>query len=152
MRRLLLNSVVLSLFVAAGALAQMRGTGRIQGNVFDKTTKKPVIGATVTISLPTGNTQPLVVKSDSRGHWAALGLSQGTWNIDITAPGYVTSKGSAAISEINSTPPVPMGAINAIKEGEALLNAKPGDVVTDSQPAGAGATTAVPHTVTADEV
>src|SRR6266700_5771297 len=106
MRRLLLNSVVLSLFVAAGALAQMRGTGRIQGNVFDKTTKKPVIGATVTISLPTGNTQPIVVKSDSRGHWAALGLSQGTWNIDITAPGYVTSKGSAAISEINSTPPV----------------------------------------------
>src|SRR6266700_8025606 len=106
MRRLLLTSVVLSLFVAAGDLAQMRGTGRIQGNVFDKTTKKPVAGATVTISLPTGNTQPLVVKSDSKGHWAALGLSQGTWNNDITAPGYVTGKGSAAVSEFQSSPPI----------------------------------------------
>ena len=177
MRRLLLTSVMLSFFVALGALAQLRGTGRIQGNVFDKATKKPVVGATVTISLPSGNTQPIVVKSDSKGHWAALGMSQGTWNIDITAPGYVTSKGSAAISEFQSTPPirtdlepqagqeaapaaaevaatpaVPMEAINAIKEGEALLNAKPGDVVPDSQPAGGSTAPAVSHTVTAGEV
>ena len=171
MRRFAFTAVMLSFFLAVAATAQVRGTGRLTGNIFDKVTKKPIAGATVTIALPSGNTAPIVTKTDSRGHWAALGMVSGTWNIDVTAPGYVTARGSAAITELQAQPPVkielepqpqqqaapaaaadvaptpsvPPEAINAIKEGEALLKAKPGDVVSD--PA-----TSASHTVTAEEV
>ena len=51
----------------------MRGTGRLQGNLFDKKTGKPVVGATVTVALPDGETQPFVLKTDSHGHDLAFG-------------------------------------------------------------------------------
>lgn len=175
MRRLGFIAVVLSLLLAAVATAQVRGTGRLQGNVFDKNTKAPIAGATVTIALPSGNTRPIVVKTDAKGHWSALGMTGGTWNIDITAAGYATSKGTAAVSEVQSqpairteleparqeeaaaaptvaaAPAIPPDAVAAIKEGEQLLKAKPGDTITSSESA-PGSATAVSHTVTADEV
>jgi Flp pilus assembly protein TadD len=141
MRRLSITALLL--FVAISAFAQVRGVGRLQGNINDKNTGKPVAGATVSINMASGNTKPIVVKSDSRGHWAALGLTGGTWNIDISASGYETSRGSASVSEMQVAPPiktelvpevkqeaaavVPMGpslpkeAVDAIKEGEELL-------------------------------
>jgi tetratricopeptide (TPR) repeat protein len=173
-RRIAISSVVLSLVIAVAASAQMRGTGRLQGNVVDKNTGKPIAGATITIALPAGKTQPIVVKSDSRGHWAALGLTSGQWNIDIAANGYLTSRRSAPISEFEANPslktelepevkqeavqqaPVepllPNDAVDAIKEGEQLLRVKAGDIVTTAQSTSAGASTAVSHTVTAAEV
>lgn len=170
------TSAVLLLLVTFAANAQVRGTGRLQGNVFDKATGKPVVGATVTVSLPRGNTAPIVVKTDARGHWAALGMTPGQWNIDIEAAGYTTSRGTANVSEIAPTPAikteiepaavqqaapeanvqtapsVPKEAVDAIKEGEQLLKAKPGDVITTTQSDAAGASTSVQHTVTADEL
>ena len=177
MRRFFVTtSAVLLLLVASVANAQMRGTGRLQGNVYDKATGKPIAGATVTVALPSGNTQPIVVKTDSRGHWAALGMTPGQWNIDIAASGYTTTRGTANISEISQTPAiktelepavvqqappeanvptvpsVPKEAVDAIKEGEQLLKAKPGDVITTTQVDATGASTSVQHTVTADEL
>lgn len=170
------TSAVLSLLVAFAASAQVRGTGRLQGNVFDKATGKPVAGATVTIALGRGATQPIVVKTDARGHWAALGMTSGQWNIDIAAPGYVTSRGSANVTEAGQTPSikteieaevvrqapaqavvpaapsVPKEAVDAIKEGEQLLKAKPGDVITTTQTDASGTSTAVQHTVAANEL
>ncbi len=131
----------------------------------------------ITIALPSANTRPIVFKTDFRGHWAALGMIPGVWNVDISAPGYATSRGTANISELSQTPTiktelepeavqqpttaaaavptvpsVPKEAVDAIKEGEQLLKAKPGDVITTTQTSQAGASTAVSHTVTTDEL
>ena len=169
------TSLVLSLFVTIVATAQIRGTGRLQGNVIDKSTGKPIAGATVTIGTSSGNTRPIVVKADSRGHWAAIGMTSGQWNIDIASPGYVTSRGTASISEVTTAPPirteleeaktepaaavaapssplVPREAVAAIQEAQDLVRITAGDVVTTTQPSASGASTAASHTVTADEV
>ncbi len=177
MRRLTaITSAVMLLLLVVAANAQMRGTGRLQGNVNDKVTGKPVAGATITISLPSGHTQPIITKTSSNGHWAAIGMTVGVWNIDISAPGYATSRGTANVSEaaanpaisvqlepeaaqqpapattVNAAPSVPKEAVDAIKEGQQLLNAKPGDVITTSQTDTSGSSTAVSHTVTKDEL
>ena len=175
MRRLTaITSAVLLLLIAVAASAQMRGTGRLQGSVTDKATGKPVAGATVSISLPKGGS-PITAKTNANGHWAAIGMTPGGWNIDISAPGYVTSRGTATVTEAGATPSinielepetvqqaapatvqaapsVPKEAVDAIKEGEQLLRAKAGDVITVSQTDTAGSSTTVAHTVTADEL
>jgi tetratricopeptide (TPR) repeat protein len=137
------TTLLLALIVATGAFAQVRGRGRIQGNVFDKATGKPIADATVTVS--GGSTEPIVVKTDSKGHWAALGMTSGSWNVDIVAAGYQTTRGTVAISELQQIPPiktelaaeekqeaaaavqssplVPQAAIDAIKEGQELMAA-----------------------------
>jgi Flp pilus assembly protein TadD/5-hydroxyisourate hydrolase-like protein (transthyretin family) len=143
-------------FVAAFALAvtataQVRGTGRLGGQVLDKATGKPIANATVTCSLPNGSTQPLITNTDKSGRWSALGLTNGMWNIDITAPGYQTTRGTANVSEIQRLPPIktemapevkqeaaaaavatsspliPKEGIDAIDEAQALLKVKAGD-------------------------
>jgi hypothetical protein len=177
MRRTIgLTSAAVLMFLAVNTSAQLRGTGRLQGSVTDKHSGKAVAGATVTISLPNGHTQPILSKTDSRGHWAAIGMTSGVWNIDISAPGYITSRGTANVSEGGATPAigtqlepqvvkqpapaaavpnvpsVPKEAVDAIKEGETLLKAKAGDVITTSQTDTAGTATAISHTVTADEL
>ncbi len=168
MRKLLVLLMFLPLFAIA-AMAQVRGTARMTGIVIGKDTGKPVVGATVTITLASSVTEPIVVKTDSHGRWAALGLSDGQWNIDISASGYQTSRGSAHVSELVMmptirtqltpevkaeatapvTPAIPPVGVAAIKEGEALLKIKAGDTVSDAS--AAGATTTVTHTVTAAE-
>lgn len=138
------TTLLLALVVATGAMAQVRGRGRLQGDVFDKTTGKPIDGAKVTVS--GGSTEPIVVKTNSHGHWAALGMTSGQWNIDIEAPGYATSRGTANISEIQmlpairtelvpeskqettavkASPLVPQEAVDAIKQGQDLMKAEP---------------------------
>jgi len=127
--------------------------------------------------LPNGHTVPITTKTDARGHWSALGMTSGVWNVDISAPGYVTSRGTANVSEAGATPnvnvqleaataaqapaaenevatapSVPKEAVDLIKEGQQLLNAKAGDVITVSQTDTAGASTAVAHTVTKEEL
>jgi tetratricopeptide (TPR) repeat protein len=163
---------MLSLFLAVTATAQVRGRGRLQGTVTDKTTGKPIQGATVTVAIASGNTQPIVVKTDAHGHWSALGMITGQWNVDIVADGYATSRGTANISEVQqqpmiqtqlapevkeeattatvvtSAPAVSKEAIDAITEGQNLMRIKAGDVVPTPQSVGGAAT----HTVTADEV
>jgi tetratricopeptide (TPR) repeat protein len=104
-------------------------------------------------------------------------MTSGVWNIDISAPGYVTSRGTASVSEaganpsinlalepaaaaqpapqseVATAPSVPKEAVDLIKEGQQLLNAKAGDVITTSQTDTAGgASTAVSHTVTKEEL
>ena len=177
MRRLIATTAAVMLLIAFAAQAQMRGLGRLQGNVTDKNTGKGVAGATVVISLPNGHTTPITTKSDKNGHWSALGMTSGVWNIDISAPGYVTSRGTANVSEaggmtpsintplepaaaaaapaqteVSTAPSVPKEAVDLIKEGQQLLNAKAGDVITVTQTDTAGASTAVSHTVAKEEL
>jgi tetratricopeptide (TPR) repeat protein len=145
MRRLtFLVALILTVTAAATASAQVRGRGRLQGMVTDKATGKPVEGAVVTVGLPSGNTEPIVAKTDAHGHWSALGLINGQWNIDIVAPGFQTTRGSASVSEMQQqpmirtqlaaevkeevtaaavapTPLVPKEAADAINEGQELM-------------------------------
>jgi tetratricopeptide (TPR) repeat protein len=136
---------ILALVLATSSFAQVRGRGRLQGNVVDKATGKPIANATVTISGQ--STQPIVVKTASNGHWAAIGMTSGSWNIDISAAGYETLKGTVGVSEaqqspalesklavsapkedaaatVQTTPLVPPDAVAAIKEGQELLQTK----------------------------
>jgi Flp pilus assembly protein TadD len=145
MRRLtFLVALILTVTAVTTASAQVRGTGRLQGLVTDKTTGKPVEGAVVTVGLPSGNTTPIVSKTDGHGHWSALGLVNGLWNIDIVAPGFQTTRGSATVSEMSQlpmirtqlapavqeeapaaavapTPLVPKEAADAITEGQEMM-------------------------------
>jgi Flp pilus assembly protein TadD len=169
MRRHTLFAAIILVSLSTIASAQVRGTGRLQGMLTDKTTGKPVVGAVVTISLPSGNTTPIVSKSDSRGHWSALGLTSGAWNIDIVAPGYQTTRGTASVSEtrpssmiqtamapqvveeaptaaVQQTPLVPKEAADAITEGQDLMKLKEGDPAPATETAGSAAT------VTANDV
>jgi Tfp pilus assembly protein PilF len=159
--------VVIALFLASlltlSASAQVRGKGRLQGSVTDKSTGNPIAGAVVTIS--GGNTKPVVTKTNAKGQWSALGLTNGTWSIDIEAPGYETLRGSASISEMQMSPPiksqlapvveasvpveatpsnVPEDVVNAVNEAQELLKVFEGDEYTK-----ADGTTA---TATAEEV
>jgi tetratricopeptide (TPR) repeat protein len=107
MRRFSISIMAAVLVLAAGAsFAQVRGKARMQGVVTDAATSKPIEGAKVTLSPAEGNTQPIVVKTNAKGRWSALGLTTGTWNIDIEAKGYATSRGTASVSEVTMMPPV----------------------------------------------
>jgi Flp pilus assembly protein TadD len=160
----LLITVILAVVAAVSLSAQVRGTGRLQGIVTDKSTGKPVRNAVVTVSLASGSTVPIIAKTDGNGRWSALGLIKGQWNIDIVASGYQTTRGSATVSEIQTmpaiqtglapevkeevqaptltqTPLVPKEAADAISEGQDLLKIHAGDTTTGANP----------HQVTADE-
>jgi len=106
MRRFITLAVLLSLVAAVAATAQVRGKGRIQGTVVDQETGKPIAGAKVTVAIAGGSTQPIVAKTDAKGRWSALGLVNGTWNVDIEAVGYATSQGTVAVSELQMIPPI----------------------------------------------
>ena len=169
MRRLIVFTVVLTLLTAAAATAQVRGKARMQGTVTDQATGKPIAGAKITIAIANGSTQPIVTKTDGKGKWAALGLVGGTWNVDIEAPGYVTSQGSVNISELQMVPPiktalapaqpqaapetpvapvsiVPEEVRTAITQAQDILSVQAGDMIPAADP------TQPSHTVTADDV
>src|SRR4051812_19263043 len=159
---------LLSLVGGVAAMAQVRGTNRLQGVVTDKSTGKPVVGATVTISLPNGSTTPIVTKSDSKGRWSALGLTGGQWNVDIVAAGYETTKGSISVSTGQMVPPihselapeaqqettttttqvqttspkVPKEAVDAVTEAQSLLKINVGDVMPQADGSSKQATSA----------
>ena len=96
----------LVLVMSIPAAAQVRGKGRLQGTVVDAAPSKPIADATVTIAPSDGATQPIVVKTNAKGKWSALGLTNGGWNVDIEAKGYQVSRGTVAVSEFQMAPPI----------------------------------------------
>jgi tetratricopeptide (TPR) repeat protein len=149
MRRFSTVAAVLLMLASTAAMAQVRGKARLQGTIVEQGTGKPVAGATITISLADGSTAPIVVKSNDKGRWSALGLIGGNWNVDIDAPGYQPSrKGPVAVtevgmmpqmkieiakavveaevpaSEIKTTPGVPQEAVDAVNAGQDLMAAE----------------------------
>jgi hypothetical protein len=172
MRKLTLTTALtLSLLVTMAGSAQVRGHGRLQGVVVDQATGKPIAKAVVTVTPASQDTTPIVATTDAKGRWAALGLTNGKWNIDITADGYETTRGSAAVSELQMAPPIktsmaavvaapqepapvepagpliPKEAVDLITEGQTLLKINAGEVVTGTE---SGADSS--HTVTDAEV
>jgi hypothetical protein len=61
----------------------------------------PIANATVSLRL---KGQGPDLKTDKKGRWAILGITGGTWNVDVSAPGYETKQGTAAVSEVLRAP------------------------------------------------
>ena len=116
-------AVLVALLAATVVFAQVRGRGRLQGQVVDKSSGKPLAGATVTIS--GGNTAPIVAKSNARGQWSALGLTSGAWNIDIEMAGYETLRGTVSVSETQMAPPIKSELVPSVKVEETTVPAGP---------------------------
>jgi Tfp pilus assembly protein PilF len=127
-----LTLIALLLLVAASLAASedWRGNNRLTGVVVDKKTGAPVKGATVKLRIQKGANGGPDVTTDNNGKWAVLGLAAGTWNIDIEAPGYVTTQGSIAM-----------------REGERLPSRK-----VEIEPAIVASTAAAPEAAPVEEV
>jgi len=113
-------AAVLMLVMSISATAQVRGKGRLQGLVVEQETGKPIGGATVTIALADGSTAPIVVKTNDKGRWSAIGLVGGNWNIDIDAQGYQPSRrGPIAVSEMTMMPSLKVELPKIVVQEEA---------------------------------
>jgi Flp pilus assembly protein TadD len=82
-----------------------KGTGRVQGVVTDSS-GKPVQGATVKLFSTKAKSGPPPIKTDKNGKWTAMGLTSGTWNLDVEAEGFMPEKGSVELSELQRIPPL----------------------------------------------
>lgn len=99
-------AVSLTVLLALGASAQAwKGMARIQGTIVDAA-GKPIKGARVVLKSVRDNAGPAAIVTDARGHWAALGLTGGTWNVDIEADGFLAKATSVQLSELNRLPPM----------------------------------------------
>jgi Flp pilus assembly protein TadD len=123
-------AVVVVLFMMLPLSGQLRGKGRLQGTVVDKASGKPISGATVTVSSETVS-KPIVTRTNGKGQWSALGMTSGTWQIDIEADGYQPKRISLPVTEMQTVPP-----IRSELEAEVVVANVPADVaetVTEAQ-------------------
>src|SRR6059036_2714937 len=90
--------------LAAVALGQgwHQGKGRLEGTVTGPK-GEPIAGATVAMRL---DGQGPDLKTDKKGHWAILGINGGSWELDVSAPGYQSRKITVSVSEITRIPPM----------------------------------------------
>jgi Tfp pilus assembly protein PilF len=87
--------------VAAGQ-GWHQGKGRLEGTVSGPK-GEPIAGATVAMRL---EGQGPDLKTDKKGHWAVLGINGGSWDLDVSAPGYQSRKITVSVSEITRIPPM----------------------------------------------
>jgi tetratricopeptide (TPR) repeat protein len=90
--------------LAALALGQdwHQGKGRLEGSVTNSK-GQPIPDAVVALRL---EGQGPDLKTDKKGHWAILGISGGSWELDVSAPGYQSRKINVNVSEITRIPPM----------------------------------------------
>lgn len=95
-----------TIIAALSASAQAwKGVARIQGTVVDAQ-GKPVKGARVSLKSVKNDGGPAPIVTDDRGRWAALGLSGGSWNVDVQAEGFLNRATSVELSELSRIPPM----------------------------------------------
>ncbi len=102
-------AIILTFLTAAalvGGIARAQdwhqGRGRLEGTI-TSAAGAPIAGATVALRYQGAGPD---LKTDKKGHWAILGLVGGSWDADISAPGFQPRKISVSVSEINRNPPV----------------------------------------------
>ena len=94
-----------ALLSAAPAAAQdWKGKARLDGKVVSET-GEPVPKAQLTFRLKGKDSGP-TVEADSKGRFAYYGFASGDWDVDVTAPGYVTRKTAIHLSELTRIPPM----------------------------------------------
>lgn len=108
MKRVLAVSLgILLSAVTLVASEDWRGNNRLAGSVVDKTSGKPVAGAKLKLRIQKGEKGGPDVTSDGNGRWAILGISYGSWNIDVEAPGYELRQiGPVQLAEGQRLPPI----------------------------------------------
>jgi tetratricopeptide (TPR) repeat protein len=84
-----------------GLAQDWRGKGRVDGWVKDPD-GKPIADAKVELSRQAGGSTS--TKTNKKGYWAILGLIGGTWNVDVSAPGFETRKVSVSLNEASRNP------------------------------------------------
>jgi tetratricopeptide (TPR) repeat protein len=97
----LLTAAALAGGIASGQDWHM-GRGRVEGMVTDPA-GQPIVGATIALRYEGSGPD---LKSDKKGRWAILGVVGGSWQVDISAPGFQPRKISINVSEINRNQPV----------------------------------------------
>ncbi|MGH9364408.1 MAG: carboxypeptidase-like regulatory domain-containing protein, partial [Thermoanaerobaculia bacterium] len=85
------------------AAQEWTGKARIEGKVTGEK-GEPVAGAVVKLRRGKGGGPE--IKADRGGHWAYLGLTGGSWDVDVSAPGYETLRTTVRLSEIIRIPPM----------------------------------------------
>ena len=102
--------VLLPLFVLAAQPASAQswaGRGRVQGEITDETTGKPVEGAQIVLrKSDSPEAGPAAIFTNAKGKWAAGGLAGGTWSVKIDKQGYVPSEGTVQVNEFGPAPPL----------------------------------------------
>lgn len=97
--------LLLAMLISTTLHAQAwRGNARLQGSVVDQKTGSPVAGAKVALRMKSNGGPDLT--TNAQGKWSVLGLGSGSWDIDVTAPGYVTKALSLSIAEGERIPPM----------------------------------------------
>ena len=97
--------LLLLVMLSASALSAQdwTGMGRLEGTVKDPD-GKPIPDATISLRWTDGKGPD--VKTNSKGHWARMGLNGGMWNVDIAAPGFQTKKTSFNVSQAARNEPI----------------------------------------------
>ena len=131
MRKFITLATVVLALAAASVSAQVRGKARITGTVTALDGGKPIDGAKVTITPANGSTAPIVVKTNAKGKWSALGLVGGTWNIDIEAAGFETTRGTVNVSEVSTAPPITTQMAAVVVEREVPAPVETGGVAQE---------------------
>jgi len=93
-RWLILGMVLLVMgLLLVGCEKAMKGTG-VYGRIIDKETKKPVEGATITITTLKQMTEAspavwaVTANTDSSGNYSLTELEPGNYGVTVTSPGY----------------------------------------------------------------
>lgn len=90
-----------SLLLTSSALAQVAGTGNIQGTISDST-GAVMPGVTVTLTLVSQQLKR-TVKADAAGAYIFPNIEIGTYQIDIDAPGFKTYQQKNIVLEVGSS-------------------------------------------------
>ena len=94
-----------ALFAGAAVLPAQdwKGKARVDGKVVNEK-GEPVAKAQLVFKLK-GKDGP-ATETDAKGHFAYYGFASGDWDVDISAPGYITFKTVVHLSELTRIPPM----------------------------------------------
>ena len=95
--------LVLALLAAGAAAQDWKGKARLDGKVVSEK-GEPVAKAQLVFRLK-GKDGP-TLETDAKGRFAYFGFASGDWDLDVSAPGYLTRKTSVHLSELNRVPPM----------------------------------------------
>jgi tetratricopeptide (TPR) repeat protein len=110
------------LFCVFYTQGQVRGLARINGKVFDES-DNPIINATVTvetIKIAGKKTEDFEksVNTDDNGVWKMIGLSSGSFKVEVSAPGFIPTSRNIEVSQISVNPPI----ILKLKRAEEFID------------------------------
>jgi Tfp pilus assembly protein PilF len=119
-RKAVVIALTFALAVSTALLAQewRGGRARVEGRVTDEN-GKPIVGAKVSMRWGESGHGGPDLTTDKDGYWAIYGLMGGTWNLDVSAPGYVTRKLSSNVSQAGRNAPIVVQLQPAPKETPA---------------------------------